>query len=306
MNRFLNGGYVSIEADGNLDKLWDGLDSLEIAAKELVSLTLDPFKHSIRSIYLAGITAPTLPGTKKNNVDLELAALFLKRALSDFRGVWLLITLGYTSQAASVGASLYENSLAVVALAGNPENAMKLLRKSSGNLPWTPKKLSQIAVKLSSENSNSTGQVEDQNNYQRAWRQVYAGYKWLCQIKHPTMPSVKHDADSTSVRPEEYVVMAIPDTRLEDYPVKVTIINIAIARMIEAIRSFIEATGCETRDPKYREISNNLNTAYQEVLDANDQLDISDLPFTISHTELASEYSKLINKAIEDRDDDEN
>ncbi len=55
----------------------------------------------------------------------------------------------------------------------------------------------------------------------RAGLKVYAIYKWLCRLKHPTLPSALHDSLSGGRGPEHgYMMMAIPDVRRENKPVK--------------------------------------------------------------------------------------
>jgi hypothetical protein len=92
------------------------LNQLEEAAKTTVTKQLHAFESPFRDAYEAGVIIPVLRNEGTATIDVRPAALFFKRALNDLRGVWLLLTTGYRSQAASVAASLFESALATICL----------------------------------------------------------------------------------------------------------------------------------------------------------------------------------------------
>src|SRR2546423_13682274 len=96
------------------DGAWQRLDNLEDAAKTTLSEQLKQFEGAFRDTYEAGVIAPVLRDDAPTEADVRCAALRFKRVLNDLRSVWVLLRSGYTSQAASVAASLYENALATI------------------------------------------------------------------------------------------------------------------------------------------------------------------------------------------------
>jgi hypothetical protein len=272
----------------NPQDLWVACERMEITATIALSEQLALFELPISKCYEAGVQAPTLPGKRHQESDILLSGLFLKKALNDLRAIWVLLRLGYTSQAASVAASLYENTLAATCLAGDLTNARKFQKSGRGDLPWSPQQLAKMLARRWQKEAHSVGKQFDQEEYQRAWREIYSAYKWLCKIKHPTLRSAGHDALAASVKDGEYVIMAAPDLRPEDFPVKATILTIAVNRVREAIRSFTLALECDDshsvcKEFKSRmtEVLSGLKTAYE--------VPMRPLPFDIRDTSLAQD-----------------
>ncbi|MCJ7585089.1 MAG: hypothetical protein MUO30_10025, partial [Anaerolineales bacterium] len=232
--------------------LWLACENMEIAAKRVTAKQLEPFEAPIRICYESGVQVSTLPGKRHGTPDILLAALFLKKTLNDLRSTWVLLQYGYTSQAASVAASLFENALTVTCLAGNDVNTKKLQNNKSGDLPWKVQQLAKMLSQQWQEEARILKRKFDKEDYEKAWQEIYSGYKWLCKIKHPTIMSAAHDALSTSLISGEYVVMAAPDIRPEDIAVKATILAMAINRVYGAIRSFSFALECDTKLPEYK------------------------------------------------------
>ena len=277
----------------NPEELWDTLASLEFSATNLHQKLLKPYGSALKKIYAAGLQAPTLNSSRSNEPDLRCAALFLKRSLNDLRAVWLLINSGYTSQAASVAASLFENSLAAAVIAGNLDRAAKLLGSTTGELPWNSMQLSKFLAQIWTEDQVEEDKRLDQNEYEKAWRQVYSGYKWLCQIKHPTLPSVVHDSKSAATSDDEYVVMAIPDIRQEDLPLKITILTICASRMIEALKRFVSHVECDREGSEYLRFDDRITKAYREILKENLSRSDMVLPFGIDQTSFADQSRRF-------------
>ncbi len=67
--------------------LWDALSEMESAASSHLSDKLLIFLSPFRLCYEAGVQAPTLRGNRHGEIDILLAALFLKRSLTDFRSI---------------------------------------------------------------------------------------------------------------------------------------------------------------------------------------------------------------------------
>lgn len=273
--------------------LWEACGQVELSVTIELTTQLAPFQMPISNCYEAGVQAPTLKGKRHHNDDMRLAALFLKRTLNDLRSTWLLAGMGYTSQAASVCAALFEHGLAVNALAGHPQNAKKLLKTKSGDLPWSPIELSKILAEQHREEAGVTKRSFKKTEYEQAWREVYSAYKFLCKIKHPTIRSAAHDAFSASVREDEYVVMAAPDLRPEDLPLKATILMIAVSRTYQAIRRFALALKCDSESPAYKDFIGRMSGIVPAAVEAYKRLASSPLLFDISDSALTEEYRNL-------------
>ncbi len=108
----------------------------------------------------------------------------------------------------------------------------------------------------------------DSDEYEKAWREIYSSYKWLCKIKHPTLRSASHDAGSSSLTEKDYVVMASPDIRNEDLVVKAAVLMVSFSRVYEAIRQFVLALDCEDGSDEYGKFEEKFNQSYSEAMEA--------------------------------------
>jgi len=238
------------------DGAWQRLDKFEAAAKTRLEGQLKPFESAFRDTYEAGVIAPVLRKEAPVEADVRCAALHFKRVLNDLRSTWVLLQSGYTSQAASVAASLYENALATVCLTISEKHVQTYLKTDSGELPWTPMAM----VKMVVEHEGHSPGTKD---YENQWRSLYAHYVWLCQTKHPTLPSVVHDTSASSVG-EGYVVMALPNVRPEDLPLKAQVAIISLHRAHESIDAFVNAFGLKGQQPSLHRFSERLSAAKQQ------------------------------------------
>ena len=123
---------------------------------------------------------------------------------------------------------------------------------------------------------------------------MYAAYKWLCRIKHPTAMSAMHDAGGSATGSGEYVVMAAPDTRKEDLPNKASVVVVTTNRIDAAIGAFAEkqqlddsATRVTTWKERMASIVPELRTAYIAATDGVPR------PVTIRGSKLEQEYRNL-------------
>lgn len=122
---------------------------------------------------------------------------------------------------------------------------------------------------------------------------MYSAYKWLCKIKHPTYKSALHDSMAASVRAGEYVVMAAPDLRGEDLPVKAVILTIAISRVLEAIRCFSAGVECDESGLDFNSFEVRMENALTVTSKAYATFNDRPLPFDISDSALRETYGKL-------------
>jgi len=268
-----------------VDGAWLRLDDLEYAATAKNLEQLRPFAAPFQDTYEAGVIAPVLRSEALTKTDVRCAALHFKRVLNDLRSVWLLLRSGYTSQAASVAASLYENALGTVCLTISPKLVEKYLNSDSGKLPWSPMAMVKMVVE-------HEGQVPGTDDFENQWRALYAHYVWLCQTKHPTLPSVVHDT-SASVVQEGYVVMALPNVHPHDLPLKAQIAIIALHRTHESIEALVTAFGFKDNLPNTHRFAERFSRAKDEAWKAYEPFLKARNPISIQQTWFPKKYPPI-------------
>jgi hypothetical protein len=145
---------------------WEKLARVQSAEK------LKGYEQAFQNCLEAGLLVTCLGTKNQNNKHLTLCGLYLKRVLNDLRCVWLLIQSGYTSQAATVGATLFENTH-VVKLIANKKDRAKLFEGSdlAEKLPWRVEEMCQELAKDSiatGQNNSSFDELRPlQNSFER-------------------------------------------------------------------------------------------------------------------------------------------
>jgi len=229
--------------------LWLALSAVELADSPKIANMLKPFHKPITDCYECGVEVPTLSCKREKGLDIAVTGLFLKRVLNDLRATWNLLLLGYTSQAGSVAAAAFENALIINCVAGDIERAKKLLANKSGRSPWSVANLCKMYAHYTIEEEIKAGKPTSKQEKETYWKVLYSQYEWLCKLKHPTLPSALHDARSVSLTGDEYIIMAAPDTRIEDLPSKAFILTVTALRVKEAIDSFALARELDYKQP---------------------------------------------------------
>jgi len=229
--------------------LWNALSALEIASTPQIAKMLKPFSLPVTDCYECGVEVPTLSYKHKKGMDIRVTGLFLKRLLNDLRATWNLLLLGYTSQAGSVAAAAFENALITSCVAGNIRRAEKFLNCKSGGSPWSVVDLCKMYIHQLRRKNKKAGSTSVDLEDETYWKVLYSQYTWLCKLKHPTIPSALHDAFSVSLDGDEYIVMAAPDTRMEDLPSKAFILTVTTLKVKEAIESFALARELDFEKP---------------------------------------------------------
>lgn len=245
---------ASTENKGLGEPLWDILEAAEAKAVESLDEMLSEFRPVIYALFECVTIAPRLTGQRGHTPDLILAALFLKRTLNDLRALWILVIRGYTSQASSIAASLFENATAAAYIAGEEKRAKEWLSTKNGEMPWSFSKLCKM---LSVKRSPGI----DPDRERALGHDAYPQYKWLCKVKHPTLPSAFHDAGSARGPGNTFIVRAFPDTRPEDIPVKAGVLMCSARRVLESAESFIAALGTHDESEEWRVIQDKMKLA---------------------------------------------
>jgi hypothetical protein len=258
---------------------WDRLDRIEHWGRRRISRQLAEFENGFRLSYEAGIIAPAL-GHDGKPKKFKHAALYLRRALNDLRAVWVLLSTGYTSQAATCAGSLFESSLACSCLL-RPEKIQAFearLTSATGNdFPWGPMEMTRMLCAEGGDLNNPDPE------YQNAWRSLYARYVWLSQLRHSTFQSVVHDVGGSKLDCGEYVIMALPNCTEADLPVKLGIAVGALADIQQATRSFVTACGFgeQTGNALF---DNRMHEAHERLTDLVRCLSATKNPITIART----------------------
>lgn len=228
--------------------LWAALTPLELASSPKIAEVLRPFLRPITDCYECGVEVPTLPCRAQTTKATRVAALFMKRLLNDLRATWNILLLGYTSQAGAVAAAAFENALVVSCTAGSIDRAEQCLKSQTG-LPWS------IAALCRMDASQTT---EDKDY----WRVLYAQYQWLCKVKHPTLPSVLHDAFSVSLDGKAFIL------------------SVTILRVKEAIDRFAVARDLDTTAPRAVLWQERMDSIITNLDAAVDPITAKPLPFS--------------------------
>lgn len=256
----------------NPEGLWNALEPAELCVLRDVAAQLKPFSKPLCDCYEAGVQSQFLPCRRRSSADLRVAALYLKRVLMDLRATWLLCIRGYTSQAASLAASLYENALAVEVIAGDPARARQCVGKPGGDLPWTIRKLTQLRVAKREILAKSRGDTLTDDERLSAGEITYFTYRWLCKMKHPTVPALLHEASGTKVDDSTFVVMALPNAHEDDRTLKGLILTHVALEAKAAIQAFADAGEPTKSSPEYLDyapriagVTPNLSLAFHEV-----------------------------------------
>ena len=235
----------------NPEGLWMALEPAELSAQLTVSGQLKPFARPVCDCYEAGVQSQCLPCKRHSAPDLRAAALYLKRVLMDLRATWLLCLRGYTAQAASVAASLYENALTAEVIAGDTTLASRCMEKRGEGLPWSVRRLTELRVAKREALAKQRGETYTDEQRLSAGEITYFSYRWLCKMKHPTIPALLHEASGTKVDSRTFVIMALPNANEADRTLKGLILTHVVLEAKAAIHAFADAGVPVMSSPAY-------------------------------------------------------
>lgn len=248
-----------------VEAVWPLLDDVEHAVKDQVVAEFSEWQAVVQACEEAGMLAPMVPATNSGALSLIAAGPFLKRTLNDLRAVWLLIERGYSTQAASVAASLYENALTAAAIAGDDKLAQVAKKTKYAEIPWSPKQLAQLNARREMVIQEKSGRESSAKEYEDAWTISYFNYKWLCQLKHPTWQAVYHDVQGALVNGSEYAIRPGPNSIADDAQLKARILGVSVSQTFIAARSFFLALDGEESSPEYVAFEDRANFVHSEI-----------------------------------------
>jgi hypothetical protein len=250
-----------------VESIWAQLPDLEAMSQSTVDAGLKGWEELVTACLEAGMLAPMIPTSKPMDVRLLTAAPFLKCALDDLRATWLLIHRGYTAQAASVAASLFENALVSAVIASSGALAAQARKSKYGEIPWGAKELCQLTTKQDMDRDGSSKAKDAQKQYEDGWTISYVNYKWLCQVKHPTWQAATHAIRSTVVKKREYAIRPGPNNLEDDVQVKARVLAVSLTKTLSAIRAFFLTLDGDEKTEEYDAFEEKFSKAYLGVME---------------------------------------
>lgn len=255
-----------ISEDNWQDHYWNYLARLEVDAIERNYEDLKPWDTLAENCMNLAIKAPFLNSLNSKAKSIHLAAAFLKRTMSDFRGTWLLLNWGYPYQAACVAASLYENALVVNCLVDRQDLVNEVLNNKNADVPWSAQKLSKMAAHKDLYGNIPDNFPETDEKFNLAWKLCYHNYKLLCKMKHPTLQQVADETGSALNKKGEFAVIPLPDTRSESLALKHMLMIISISKLFSATKCFAKAIECSEDDLEHKVFYSQANQVYSELM----------------------------------------
>lgn len=233
-------------------KPWSDLDGLEMSAREIIETRLELLHRAVRFAYMAGGTAPDVPGRRRSEPDVKYAALFLRRTLIDLRSVWLLARSGYTSQAVTVASTLFEHSLVVCVVAGSPEQYVRLRDREVTKNPWNARELCQLYAKGFRAQGAAAGlTLTDEQEKRIADGRYEKTYEKLCRLKHPNRWNIEREQGAAAIN-GRVTIAAAPDTTDEGNLAKGFALWVAAHYTNEAARQFVIGLDVDQDNLPYR------------------------------------------------------
>lgn len=279
-----------------IERAYSALEDVEALSRESLKGELLEWNEIIKNCIEAGGLVPTLPAKNSGLPRINAAAPFLKRALTDLRAIQLLITIGYTSQAASIAASLWENALTAAILADSESLTFQAKLTKFAEIPWPPLQLAKLNAKRELK-IQYKGQSYAQKEFEDSWTITYYNYKWLCQIKHPTWQSAFHDVKSATTTKEQYALFPFPCNFPEDMHLKFMILGISTSKALEAIKSFFLSLECDEGDEGYSKFETKVNLVHFGVLKQMEVFAGKQPPVKVLDTKfIKTDFSTLIEK----------
>ena len=263
---------------------WDLLKPKEVEAVPIITQQLGQFGILMQKCYDCGVNVQFIEMKRSSEPDMQYSGLLLKRVLTDLRVLWHNCVGGYTAQAATITTSLFENALAMEVIAGNPERAKIISESEGGDLPWSVKQMASFY-------EADRGYEEDEKGF------IYYNYRALCKIKHPTLPSLLHEAGSTKTADGKYVIMALPNKSAEDLGAKGVICAAAIHNTRLAIDAFVRAGEPDYSSIRYKKCNEVFASIDDALPKAFTEATKDGVPFQLDrHTYKIRSYRSPFNK----------
>ncbi len=271
-------------------RLWADLDAQEDQAWTANSEWLAPIEPAIELLHDLPNALTALPGFQPGATHTNTAGMCLKRCLDDLRAMWLLLNAGYTSAAAAVCADLWEHGVLASCCALSDEVATQFLNLGADDFSLGPSKLSSRLANLLRDalaESHPVSAIEAER-----WdASSYAAYKWLCQIKHPTLRALQHTTRSSVADGGVLHFAARPDSSTNDRSVKMLLLCVAFSVISEsAILLGVAAVGNQP-SPAVDDWQKQLEAA-DRLLKAHLPKDLK-LPWSIGDTKVGKRSREL-------------
>lgn len=248
------------------EKMWDSLARIELMQNPFHLKFIDIFGDMVKQCYCCGVAIPFIQAGEDKSIGMRVPGLFLKRVLTDYRCIYNLLITGYTSQAGTVAASVFENAFVVKVVAGNDKLAEKIIKRKDGDIPWNVRQLVEMYANIRDEGAETTDKKDSITQSQHA-DALYFTYKYLCKIKHPTLKIATQDTLSTTFKDGSYGLFALPDYKEDDFSNKAWIMVMSSLRVVDAASAFMKALKSHIHKDDYELISNYLKEAEKSISD---------------------------------------
>ena len=258
-----------------IKEYWSGLDNGENFAYLKNSEQLIDWSQLIEDTFTLAINSPFVKSTKSNTNSTNLAALFLKRCMTDYRAAILLIMKGYPYQSGSIVASLFENYKTSVCFSRSIDLAEKFINSNQSDIPWGAMKLSKMAASL--EMFNTIDPPVKSEEFELSWKSSYLHYKHLCKMKHPTMQQVLDEA-SFATTPNGFGVIVLPDSRENMIGLKKYLLIQCLNYLQAASKCFLLSRDPIEDDTTFQEWASLFDRAFHALLNKTKELDSLNLP----------------------------
>lgn len=258
-----------------ITEYWNGLDSGENFAYLKNSEQLKDWSQLIEDTFTLALNSPFVKSTKTKTKSTNLAALFLKRCMTDYRAAILLIMKGYPYQSGAIVASLFENYKTSVCFSRSTELAERFINSNQSDIPWGAIKLSKMAASL--EMFNTIVPPVKSEEFELSWRSSYIHYKHLCKMKHPTMQQVLDEA-SFAQTSGGFGVIVLPDSRESMIGLKKYLLIQCLNYLQAASKCFVLSCDPLENDSSFQEWASIFDRAFRSLLNKTKETDDLNLP----------------------------
>ena len=272
-------------------RLWSELGDHEDAAWKTNGEWLAVIESAIAVLHDSPNALTTLPGYAAGQERTNVAGMCLKRALDELRAMWLLLNAGYTASTGAACADLWEHAMLASCCSLSEDVARQFLNLGPDDPKFGPSKLSALLAKLIAEGLGDARPTSTETV--QYWDAAsYSAYKWLCQLKHPTLRALQHTTLTTVSNEGVLGLSARPDASEADRSVKALILITAFGVIQKAVILFGSAVVGDQNSEKLRAWQTRLAEA-QQAVEAQLPPDSLNPPWSIGDTRAGRRLREL-------------
>lgn len=255
-----------------IDQYWETLSKIESNSEKVVKSQILEWEKIYKNLMEASLLILNYANKEKESDQRKLPLIFMKTTLSQFRSLWRLVGMGYSSAAACVAASIFESAKVVRVISVSEKDLNTLFSSETMSVPWSAKQLCKKVAKIDVSNENEEISKKLEEEY---WQVSYLNYKWLCQIKHPTSQYAVHDL-SCAISEQGFHLLPLPNSSDFDLSEKYKILSTAASDIWSMCKTVCEEYGVFCEDNwNAKKVDDLLSSSYKDVLSVMDSLDRS-------------------------------